>query len=101
MFRAILATKLTKIANMRQKNILHQNFNMGIKNPKFNAEESSKSPLKKHLSPKTFAHSNKRQKIHFSPRFSLITDFFEHFFHRIRNGHRIVRFFWFPYFRPK
>jgi hypothetical protein len=53
---------------------------MGIKKSKIDAEFASveKNPKKNHTKsyrPKTFAHSNKSQKLHFSVPFSLITFF--------------------------
>ncbi len=95
MFRAILAKKLTKIANMRSNKFPRRNFNLGIKNPEFNAEESAKRFIKQTLLLETFAHSNKSQKLYFSLKFFLycFRKTFLNFCHRIRNGYRIVRFF--------
>ncbi len=62
MLHAILAKKFTKIANMRSNKFPRRNFNLGIKNPEFNAEESAKRSIQKTLLPKTSAHSNKKSK---------------------------------------
>ncbi len=74
MFRAILATKLTKIANMRQNIFLRPNFNLDIKKiQNLMLKNLQKGSSNKHYCWKLLHIVS--QKLYFSLRFSLITVF--------------------------